>query len=87
MSRFGKQQQGHAGAARPGSDVSRRAARAGESELAAIYERPLVVRKNGARGVEAAKDPGVPPDTTDVAALRAWLVTLHGNLKRGGFIG
>lgn len=81
------QRQGHAGAARPGSDVSRRAARAAESELAEVYERPLVVRKNGARALDPAKDPGAPPDTDDVAALREWLVTLHTNLKRGGFIG
>lgn len=87
MTQFGKQRQGHAGASRPGSDVSRRAARGAESELAAVYRKPLVVHPNGARGLEPAKDPGAPPDTTDVAALRAWLVTLHGNLKRGGFIG
>jgi hypothetical protein len=82
-----KQKQGHAGAQRPGSGVSRRAARAAESELAEVYLAPLIVKPNGARALRPAADPGEPPETTDVAELRAWLVTLHGNMKRGGYIG
>ncbi len=79
--------QGHAGAGRAGAGVSRRAARTAESELAGVYEAPLEVAPNGARRLKPADDPGPPPETSDVATLRAWLVSLHRALKRGGFIG
>lgn len=79
------QRQGHAGAARPGSDVSRRAARSSESELAEVYELPLEIKKGNVRGLRAATDPGPVPDG-DIDTLRAWLVELRANLKRGGFI-
>jgi len=81
------QKQGHAGAARSGAGTSRRAARAAESELAEVYQPPLEVAPNGARRLKPAADPGPPPDGSDVAALRAWCVSLHAALKRGGFIG
>lgn len=81
------QKQGHAGAARAGAGTTRRAARAAESELAEVYQLPLEIASNGARRLKPAADPGPPPDGADVAALRAWLVSLHAALKRGGFIG
>jgi hypothetical protein len=81
-----KQHQGHAGASRPGSGTPRRAARAAESELAEVYELPLEVKSNGARALRPASDPGAPPETDDIAALRAWLVSLRDTLKRGGLI-
>lgn len=87
MSRFGKQRQGHVGTARPGSEVSRRAARAVEGGLVDAYARPLAVRSNGALGLDPASDPGPPPEGGDVAALRAWCAALYQNMKRGGFLG